>query len=104
MKLTIVLIFLIAGAGVFFLLQKSPAPPVPGASSASNAQTADAMLRIDGGEFSMGDAGGRADEAPHAIRVDAFLIDRNLVTQEMYESVVGINPSKRKAKNNPVEQ
>jgi formylglycine-generating enzyme required for sulfatase activity/Tol biopolymer transport system component len=103
MKLTIVLIFVIAGAGLLFLLQKSPVPP-PGAGSASDVQNAEAMLRIDGGEFSMGDASGRADETPHTVRVDAFFIDRNLVTQEIYESVVGINPSKRKAKNNPVEQ
>ena len=47
---------------------------------------------------------GRADEFPHAVRLSEFYIDTTLVTQEMYERVTGRNPSKKKAKDHPVEQ
>jgi formylglycine-generating enzyme required for sulfatase activity len=62
------------------------------------------MVLIPGGEFVMGDAGGRADETPHAVKVGPFYMDRYPVTQEIYEKVMGSNPSKRKNAKYPVEQ
>jgi hypothetical protein len=52
----------------------------------------------------MGEAGDRPDDFPHRVYVSAFAIDRNPVTQELYEQVMGANPSKRKEKRNPVER
>jgi len=52
----------------------------------------------------MGDGAGRPDEVPHPVSVDSFYIDKFQVTQELYEKMMGINPSKRKAKTNPVER
>src|SRR5262245_3848959 len=57
---------------------------------------ADPMVLIPAGVFTMGDGDGRADENPHAVAVSAFYLDRYPVTQEMYEKVTGINPSKHK--------
>jgi formylglycine-generating enzyme required for sulfatase activity len=62
------------------------------------------LLSLPAGEFLMGDARGRPDEFPHRVYVSAFAIDRFPVTQELYELVMGVNPSKRKEKKNPVER
>ena len=45
--------------------------------------------------------GGRV---PHAVSVASFYMDRYLVTQELYEKIMGVNPSKQKGKQNPVER
>jgi len=63
-----------------------------------------AMLLIPAGQFSMGDGAGRPDETPHTVYVSTFYIDRLPVTQELYETVMGSNPSKRKGKDLPVER
>src|SRR5438552_1252776 len=62
------------------------------------------MVLISAGSFTMGDSAGRADEAPHAVFVSAFYLDKFPVTQELYEQVMGVNPSKRKDPKNPVER
>src|SRR5438309_2000161 len=54
------------------------------------------MVLVPAGTFTMGDAGGRPDETPHAVPVSAFYLDTVPVTQELYEKVMGVNPSKRK--------
>jgi formylglycine-generating enzyme required for sulfatase activity len=61
------------------------------------------MVRIPAGSFTMGSAD-RPDETPHQVTVNAYFIDKYPVTQELYEKVMGVNPSKRKAKQNPVER
>ncbi len=62
------------------------------------------MILIPAGEFTMGDPQGRPDEMPHKVAVSACTMDRYLVSQELYEKVMGENPSKWRAKDNPVEQ
>jgi formylglycine-generating enzyme required for sulfatase activity len=62
------------------------------------------MVLIPAGSFAMGDGAARPDETPHEVSITAFYIDSVPVTQELYEKVMGVNPSKRKAKNNPVER
>src|SRR5262249_11894486 len=62
------------------------------------------MVLIPAGTFIMGDAGGRPDETPHSVSVAAFYLDAYPVTQELYEQVMGVNPSKHKGKNHPVER
>jgi formylglycine-generating enzyme required for sulfatase activity len=62
------------------------------------------MVLIPAGTFIMGDKAGRPDETPHSVTVNSFYLDKSLVTQELYEKVMGVNPSKRKGKTNPVER
>src|SRR5207244_1402616 len=62
------------------------------------------LLLIPAGSFVMGDSAGRPDEAPHRVSVRTFYLDKHPVTQELYEQVMGVNPSKRKEPKNPVER
>ena len=62
------------------------------------------MILLPGGAFQMGDADGEVDETPHTVTVIAFAIDQYEVSQQAYESLMEANPSKFKAKLNPVEQ
>jgi len=81
------------------------APPAPALRFEIRAcPTGGEMLLLPGGEFTLGSASGRPDEAPRAAKVDAFWIDRTEVTQELYQRVVGANPSKKKDPRNPVER
>ena len=62
------------------------------------------MVFITAGQFTMGDPRGSADETPHEVFVDAFYMDKHSISQALYEQVMGVNPSKRKGSNNPVER
>ena len=62
------------------------------------------MVLLPAGSFTMGDSTGRPDETPHTVSVSSFYVDKNPVTQELYETILGVNPSKRKAPKNPVER
>jgi len=63
------------------------------------------MLLIPAGSFLMGSERGNADEKPvHRVKVDAFLMDRFEVTQELYGKYVLGNPSHFKGNRRPVEQ
>ncbi|MCB1125626.1 MAG: formylglycine-generating enzyme family protein [Verrucomicrobiae bacterium] len=61
------------------------------------------MVRIPGGVFTMGDED-EVDAPPHEVEVSPFLMDRRLVTQARYEHLMGVNPSRWKAEEQPVEQ
>jgi formylglycine-generating enzyme required for sulfatase activity len=62
------------------------------------------MVLIPAGTFTMGDGAGLPDETPHTLSVDSFYLDAYPVTQELYEKLMGVNPSKHKGKKNPVER
>jgi formylglycine-generating enzyme required for sulfatase activity len=63
------------------------------------------MVLIPGGSFEMGSVREyEPDETPHEVYVDPFYLDKYEVTQEEYERVVGKNPSRRKGRDNPVDQ
>jgi formylglycine-generating enzyme required for sulfatase activity len=62
------------------------------------------MVLLPAGSFIMGDTSGRSDESPHPVSIASFYIDKFPVTQELYEKVMRVNPSKRKGKSNPVER
>ena len=63
------------------------------------------MVVIPAGDFIMGDDGGDDDEKPaHPVRVSALCMDKHEVTQKSYESLMGMNPSKFKAPDKPVER
>lgn len=40
----------------------------------------------------------------HYVDINSFYIDRYPITQGLYEKIMGVNPSKRKGKTNPVER
>jgi formylglycine-generating enzyme required for sulfatase activity len=76
---------------------RSQTPPI------INTTDGQEMVRIPAGEFMMGSNRGQADEAPaHKVRVNSFLMDRTEVTQEMYEKLRLVNPSKVKGPKLPV--
>lgn len=62
------------------------------------------MVLVTGGEFSMGSSTA-VDAAPvHRVAVTDFYMDRFEVTQDLYEKIMGHNPSRRKGKDCPVER
>ena len=63
------------------------------------------MVLIPAGQFTMGFKGGQIDAKPeHPVKIDAFLMDQHEITQEIYEAIMGKNPSRRKNPQQPVEQ
>ena len=59
---------------------------------------------IPAGKFTMGDASGDEDETPHEVTLTKpFKMGVHEVTQAQYEQVMGVNPSKYKGADNPVE-
>jgi formylglycine-generating enzyme len=67
------------------------------------------MLLCPPGEFTMGspmsEAGRSDDEAQHRVTITkAFYLSETEVTQEVWQTVMGANPSNFKGANNPVEQ
>jgi formylglycine-generating enzyme required for sulfatase activity len=70
--------------------------------SAVEAPLAD-MVEIKGGKFMMGDKA-EPDATPHEVAVSGFMMDKYLVTQELFQKVTGQNPSRWKGEKNPVEQ
>jgi len=63
------------------------------------------MVLVPAGWFTMGSGREDAiDEPAHRVYVSPFAIDKYEVTQEEYERVMGVNPSRHKGAANPVEQ
>ena len=63
------------------------------------------MIAVEGGTFQMGSATGDDDEKPvHEVRVNSFCIGQTEVTQELWEAVMGTNPSNFKGNKLPVEK
>jgi formylglycine-generating enzyme required for sulfatase activity len=61
------------------------------------------MVSIPGGAFAMGDKE-QSDAPVHTVKIGPFQMDKNLVTQALYQRVIGSNPSRWKGDGNPVEQ
>jgi formylglycine-generating enzyme required for sulfatase activity len=63
------------------------------------------MLRLPGGEFTLGDDQGEEDEKPaHRVRLSPFWIDANEVSQAVFQKLMGRNPSKSVGPDKPVER
>jgi len=87
---------------------KVDAPVVEAASSLTMDQQQE-MVLVEGGTFTMGCTSEQtncySDEKPtHQVTVDGFLMGKYEVTQELWQSVMGNNPSKFKGSKRPVEQ
>lgn len=67
------------------------------------------MVKVDGGVFKMGGTEEQGDEVEenelpiHNVTVASFLIGQTEVTQDLWESVMGSNPSDNKHRYHPVE-
>jgi len=73
------------------------------APQSSSASSLSVMVHLPAGKFIMGDKD-EVDAPPHEVSISALDMDRNLVTQELYQKVMGTNPSRWKGAGNPVEQ
>lgn len=67
------------------------------------------LLLIEGGQFRMGssenDPDARTSEKPaHEVQISSFYLGRFPATQELWEAVMGKNPSEFKGERRPVEQ
>lgn len=63
------------------------------------------MVLVPGGEFQMGNPGGKADaSAVHSVNLAPFYMDATEVTQEEYERLMEYNPSKFRGEMLPVER
>lgn len=62
------------------------------------------MVLVEGGSFAMGDNAGGGDEKPvHAVNLSTFYISRYLITQQLWQRIMGNNPSSIKGENLPVD-
>ena len=65
------------------------------------------MIPINGGSFMMGspetEVGRKDDETQHEVKLSGFMIGETQVSQELWEAVMGNNPSRFKGENRPVE-
>ena len=61
------------------------------------------MVRVDGGTFTMGDGGIFSDNRRHDVTLDGYSIGQYQVTQDVWEAVMGSNPSYFKGARKPVE-
>ena len=63
------------------------------------------MKPVSGGTFEMGSLSGSLDEQPvHSVTLSTYYIGETEVTQELWQAVMGSNPSLRKGDKRPVEQ
>ena len=63
------------------------------------------MIPVAGGSFMMGDNNGESNEKPvHQVTLSDFYIGQTEVTQELWEAVMGANPSYWKGPKLPVEK
>ncbi|HLX61032.1 MAG TPA: SUMF1/EgtB/PvdO family nonheme iron enzyme [Planctomycetota bacterium] len=99
----VLILAIIAIALLWLKLGSAPAPLNLPAQLTIHPASGGELVLLNSGEFQMGSAL-RPDESPHTVSVSAFYIDKFLVTQELYERVMGKNPTKKKGPQNPVEQ
>ena len=63
------------------------------------------MMPVEGGTFKMGNEYGEDDEMPvHEVKLHSFSIGQTEVTQELWEAVMGSDPSNWKGPKLPVEK
>ena len=86
--------------------QQAPSPPPRDESLQREITTSTgvAMVLVPGGEFSMGSKADVDSEPVHTVSVASFYMDKYEVTQELYEKIVGKNPSRHRDPKNPVER
>jgi sulfatase modifying factor 1 len=81
----------------------APAPPLTVKQGPTFTSVSGGILAlVPAGDFTMGDATGKPEEKPHPVSLASFYIDIHPVTQETYQKITGVNPSKQKNPMAPV--
>lgn len=62
------------------------------------------MIKVDGGTFMMGNEAYKNEKPVHQVTLSSYLIGETEVTQNLWQVVMGENPSKFKGNNMPVER
>ena len=86
---------------------EEPEPETPEGNTVTVNGVSFTMVTVEGGTFQMGsdDSDAYDDEKPvHQVKVSSFSIGQTEVTQELWEAVMGSNPSKWKGLKLPVEK
>jgi formylglycine-generating enzyme required for sulfatase activity len=84
--------------------EAAPAAPSTGPQRMTT-KTGVEIVRLPGGQFTMGDAAGEDDERPaHVVHISGFWIDANEVTQQSFRSLIGKNPARYVGPDRPVER
>ena len=85
--------------------QPEPGPGGEGTTTYTANGVSFTMVSVEGGTFQMGSDIGDSDEKPvHQVRLSSFSIGQTEVTQELWEAVMGTNPSYWKGLKLPVEK
>ena len=61
------------------------------------------MIKVEGGIFSMGNEAYKREQPVHQVNVPSFLIGQYPVTQQLWQAIMGDNPSLHKGELRPVE-
>ncbi len=62
------------------------------------------MILVEGGNFEMGsNTGDNSEEPVHTVKIDNFYMGKYLITQKLWETIMGNNPSLFKGEYLPVE-
>ena len=93
----------VASVGVYGYGEE-PQPEIPEGTVYSVNGVEFTMMPVEGGTFKMGNEYGEDDEMPvHEVKLNSFSIGQTEVTQELWEAVMGNNPSRYKGAKLPVE-
>ncbi len=75
--------------------KKIPEQQKPPAAETTDILAGIKLIRVEGGEFLMGNPRGRGEEVPvHKVKLNDFYIGATEITQKQYEEIMGMNPSK----------
>ena len=77
-------------------------PPAPCETFEVNGVTFN-MMCVEGGTFTMGSDDSSKEKPMHQVTVSDFMIGETEVTQELWQAVMGSNPSRFNGVDNPVE-
>lgn len=85
--------------------EPEPEPSQPGTETFTANGVQFTMIAVEGGSFQMGSTSGESDEQPvHEVKLSSYAIGQTEVTQELWEAVMGTNPSYWKGAKLPVER
>ena len=92
---------LVVGFGVVLIsCERDPSSGGTGSAAAGGLE----MVLIPGGEFEMGSDADIDTSPVHSVAISRFYMSKYEVTQDLYEKVMGKNPSRRKGERLPVER
>jgi len=86
------------------IVDSTPGEKTGYARKLQDPQTGMIFILVEPGEFTMGEATGDRDETPHVVSLtEPYWLSETQVTQEVWEKIMGSNPSYFKGEQLPVE-